>query len=62
MAGQSGHADQPIASCNSTKNELIIQEQAERTIDCVDAKRRFDKLPINRSGWTVETGWASDML
>lgn len=62
MAGQSGHADQPIASYTSKKKELITQEQDERSIDCVDAKRRFEKLPINQSGWTVDTGWATEML
>jgi hypothetical protein len=62
MAGNSGEAEQLIASYNSKKKETIAEEQNERSIDCMDAKRRFEELPINQSGWTVETGWASEML
>lgn len=62
MAGESGQADRLISGYNSKKTEIIAQEQSERSIDCKDAKRRFEELPINQSGWTVETGWASEML
>jgi len=62
MAGDSGQADQLIAGYNSKKKETIAAEESERSIDCMDAKRRFEQLPINQPGWTVETGWASEML
>ena len=62
MAGNSGEAEQLIASYKSKKKETIAEEQNERTIDCMDAKRRFEELPINQPGWTVETGWVSEML
>ena len=62
MAGGSGDADQLISDFNSKKKETIAQEESERSIDCMDAKRRFEELPINQSGWTVETGWAVEML
>ncbi len=62
MAGNSGDADQLIASYNSKKEETITQEQNERSIDCMDGKRRFEELPINQPGWTVETSRASEML
>ena len=62
LAGGSGNADQLIADFNSKKKETIAQEESERTIDCMDAKRRFEELPINQPGWTVETGWAAEML
>lgn len=62
MAGTSEQAEQLIANFNSKKNETAAQEEAERTIDCMDAKRRFENLPINDPTWIVETGWASEML
>ncbi len=62
MAGDAGQAEQLIAGFDSKKKETIAQEESERTIDCMDAKRRFEELPINQPGWTVETGWASEML
>ena len=62
MAGDAGQAEQLIAGFDSKKKETIAQEESERTIDCMDAKRRFEQLPINQPGWTVETGWASEML
>lgn len=62
MASDSGEADQLITSYNGKKKETITQEQNERSIDCMDAKRRFEELPINQSEWTVEAGWASEML
>ena len=48
MAGTSGDAAQLIASYKSKKKETMTQEQSERTIDCMDAKRRFEELPINQ--------------
>jgi hypothetical protein len=62
MAGDSGQAEPLIAGYNSKKKETIAEEANERSIDCMDAKRRFEQLPINQPGWTVETGWASEML
>lgn len=62
MASDAGQAEQLIAGFDSKKKETIAQEESERTIDCMDAKRRFEQLPINQPGWTVETGWASEML
>ena len=62
MAGQSGRAEELIAGFDSKKKEIVAQEESERSIDCMDAKRRFEELPINQPGWTVETGWASEML
>jgi VIT1/CCC1 family predicted Fe2+/Mn2+ transporter len=62
MAGNSGEAEQLIASYNGKKEETITKEQNERSIDCMDGKRRFEELPINQPGWTVETGWVSEML
>lgn len=62
MAGDAGQAEQLIAGFDSKKKETIAQEESERSIDCMDAKRRFEQLPINQPGWTVETGWASEML
>lgn len=62
MASDAGQAEQLMAGFDSKKKEAIAQEESERTIDCMDAKRRFEQLPINQPGWTVETGWASEML
>lgn len=62
MASDAGQAEQLMAGFDSKKKETIAQEESERTIDCMDAKRRFEQLPINQPGWTVETGWASEML
>ena len=62
MAGDSGQAEQLIAGYNSKKKEIMAEEENERSMDCMDAKRRFEELPINQPGWTVETGWASEML
>ena len=62
LAGGSGDADQLIADFDKTKKETIAQEESERSIDCMDAKRRFEELPINQPDWTVDTGWASEML
>ncbi len=62
MAGDSGEAEQLIASYNSKMKETITEEQTERSIDCMDGKRRFEELPINQPGWTIENGWASEML
>jgi hypothetical protein len=62
MARDAGQAEQLMAGFDSKKKETIAQEESERTIDCMDAKRRFEQLPINQPGWTVETGWASEML
>lgn len=62
MASDAGQAEQLIAGFDNKKKETIAQEEDERTIDCMDAKRRFEQLPINQPGWTVETGWASEML
>jgi hypothetical protein len=62
MAGTSEQADQLIAGYNSHKEETAKQEESERTIDCMDAKRRFEQLPINQPAWTVESGWAAEML
>ena len=47
MASDSGQAEQLIASYNGKKKETIAEEQNERSIDCMDAKRRFEELPIN---------------
>lgn len=62
MASDAGQAEQLMAGFDSKKKETIAQEESERSIDCMDAKRRFEQLPINQPGWTVETGWASEML
>jgi hypothetical protein len=62
LAGGSGDADQLIADFNSKKTATIAQEESERSIDCMDAKRRFEELPINQPGWTVDAGWAAETL
>ena len=62
MAGTSEQAEQLIGNFNSRKEQSVAREETERTIDCMDAKRRFEDLPINQPGWTVDTGWASEML
>lgn len=62
MAGTSAEADRLIAGYKSRMEESVRREDGERTIDCMDARRRFEGLPINQSGWTVETGWASELL
>ncbi len=62
MVGDSGQAEQLIAGYNGKKKETIAEQENERSIDCMDAKRRFEQLPINQPGWSVETGWASEML
>jgi len=62
MAGGSGDADQLISNFNDKKKETIAREESERSIDCMDAKRRFEELPINQPGWKVKTGWAAEML
>lgn len=62
MAGTSEQAEQLIDNFNSRQKQSVAREETERTIDCMDAKRRFEDLPINQPGWTVETGWASELL
>jgi len=62
LAGGSGQVDQLIDNFRSRIKETVAREETERTIDCMDAKRRFEELPINQPDWTVETGWASEML
>jgi hypothetical protein len=62
MADSSEQAEQLIDNFNSRKKQSVAREENERTIDCMDAKRRFEDLPINSPGWTVETGWASELL
>jgi hypothetical protein len=62
MADTSEQAEQLIDNFNSRTKQSIAREDTERTIDCMDAKRRFEDLPINQPGWTVETGWASELL
>jgi len=62
MADSSGQAEQLIDNFNNKMKETVAREETERTIDCMDAKRRFEELPINKPEWTVETGWASEML
>lgn len=62
MADTSEQAEQLIDTFNSRKKQTVAREDTERTIDCMDAKRRFENLPINKPGWTVKTGWASEML
>lgn len=62
LAGSSKQAEELIASFNSKKKKTMTREETDRTIDCMDAKRRFEDLPINQPTWTVETGWAAEML
>ncbi len=62
MAGASGKAGELISAYHKTKEDLVRREESERTIDCMDARRRFEQLPINQSGWTVESGWVSEGL
>ena len=62
MAGTSGSAEELIDNFNNKKKETVAKQETERTIDCMDAKRRFEELPINQPNWTVDTGWASEML
>lgn len=62
MAASSQEADELIANFNDKKKAAMTREDSERTIDCMDAKRRFEDLPINQPTWTVETGWAAEML
>jgi len=62
MAESSDEADRLIGAFDEKKKATVAEEESERTIDCMDARRRFEELPINQPGWTVETGWASEML
>jgi Fe-S cluster biogenesis protein NfuA len=62
MAGTDAEAEQLIGTFNDRMKATVSREETERTIDCMDLKRRFEDLPINQPTWTVDTGWASEML
>jgi len=57
--GGYSESERHIAGYIALKKEAYKLQLSQRTIDCMDVKREFENLWINRPGWTVKIGWNS---